>query len=489
MRKDNNIEKNQAAPSKITPRKDNYSQWYLDIIASAELAEHSVVRGCMVIRPNGYAIWEKIVSILDAKLKSLGVKNAYFPLFIPEKFLEKEKSHIKGFSPELAVVTHGGGSKLEEPLVVRPTSETIIYESFSRWIQSYRDLPLVINQWANVVRWEMRPRLFLRTTEFLWQEGHTAHVSLEEAEAYALKILNEVYAWFAREYLAMPVYTGQKSESEKFAGALKTFCIETIMQDGKSLQAGTSHNLADNFAKSFNVTFIDQDGQQKNAFSSSWGVSTRLVGGLIMAHSDDKGLVLPPKIAPTQVVIIPILKGDTSKIISAAESIAKSLSDFSVEMDIRDNLRPGEKYYEWEKKGVPVRIEIGPKDLAANTAILVRRDTGTKETCPIDQIPLRIAVLLQEIQDSLYAAALKRQEDSRQLVDTWPEFEAAIKKGGYVFAHWCGDEQCEAEIKQKTKAVSRFLPFNTEDEPGEHVCIHCGKKTTYQKRWAFAKAY
>ncbi|MBI5022895.1 MAG: proline--tRNA ligase [Candidatus Magasanikbacteria bacterium] len=472
----------------ITKRGEDYSQWYQDVIANADLAEHSVVRGCMVIKPYGYAIWEKIVAILDSMLKEMGVKNAYFPIFIPESFLEREKKHVKGFSPELAVVTHGGGKKLEEPLVVRPTSETIIYESFSRWIRSYRDLPFVINQWANVVRWEMRPRLFLRTSEFLWQEGHSAHASLQEAEEYALKILNEVYVKFAHDFMAMPVYTGQKSEGEKFAGAFRTFCIESLMQDGKSLQAGTSHNLSDNFSKSFDVSFLDQDGQRKNIFQTSWGVSTRLIGGLIMTHSDDKGLVLPPKLAPVQVVIIPIRVTDQAAI-EVAKSVVKQLAGFSVETDLRDYLRPGEKYYEWEKKGIPVRIEIGPKDMENRAVVLVRRDTGAKESCAISQIPQRVEEILQDMQSSLFAAALKRREESNKIVDSWQDFEQALKQGGYVFTHWCGDESCEADIKQKTKAVSRFMPFDAREEHGDHLCINCGKKTVYKKRWAFALAY
>lgn len=473
----------------ITKRSDGYSQWYQDVIANADLAEHSVVRGCMVIKPYGYAIWEKIVAIIDSMLKEMGVKNAYFPIFIPESFLKKEAEHVKGFSPELAVVTHGGGKELEEPLVVRPTSETIIYESFSRWIRSYRDLPFVINQWANVVRWEMRPRLFLRTSEFLWQEGHSAHASLQEAEEYALKILNEVYLKFAHDFMAMPVYTGQKSEGEKFAGAFRTFCIEALMQDGKSLQAGTSHNLSDNFSKSFDVNFLDQDGQRKNVFQTSWGVSTRLIGGLIMTHSDDRGLVLPPKIAPVQIVIIPIIKVQDGAVLSAAKAIAKQLVGLSVEMDLRDYLRPGEKYYEWEKKGVPVRIEIGPKDLEKNAVVLVRRDTGAKESCSIDQVKKRVEEILQDMQSSLFAAALKRRDESNKIAESWQEFEQALKQGGYVFAHWCGDESCESDIKQKTKAVSRFMPFDAKEERGDHHCINCGKKTAYKKRWAFALAY
>lgn len=473
----------------ITKRSEDYSQWYQDVIAFSDLAEHSVVRGCMVIKPYGYAIWEKIVAVVDGMLKGMGVENAYFPIFIPESFLEKEKKHVKGFSPELAVVTHGGGNKLKDPLVVRPTSETIIYESFSRWIHSYRDLPFVINQWANVVRWEMRPRLFLRTTEFLWQEGHSAHASLQEAEEYALKILKDVYVRFAQDYLAMPVYTGQKSEGEKFAGAFKTFCIEALMQDGKSLQAGTSHNLSDNFSKSFNVSFLDQDGQKKNVFQTSWGVSTRLIGGLIMTHSDDKGLVLPPKIAPVQIVIIPIVGDGNETVIQAAKLVAKQLTNFSVKTDLRDNLRPGEKYYDWEKKGVPLRIEIGPKDIEKNAVVLVRRDNGIKEACSTTQIQKRVGEILRDIQSDLFSAALKRREESNKIANSWQEFELALKQGGYIFVHWCGDESCEIDIKKKVKVVSRFVPLDAEEEEGDHFCINCGKKTAYKKRWVFASAY
>ncbi len=471
----------------ITGREENYSQWYLDVIAEADLAEHSVVRGCMVIKPYGYAIWEKIVSIVDSMLKEMGVKNAYFPMFIPQSFLEREKKHVKGFSPELAVVTHGGGNKLSEPLVVRPTSETIIYDSFSKWINSYRDLPLIINQWANVVRWEMRPRLFLRTTEFLWQEGHTAHASLQEADQYSLKILNEVYKKFVEEYLSMPVYTGQKSEGEKFAGALRTYCIEALMQDGRSLQAGTSHNLSDNFSKSFNVAFLDEDGLRKNVFQTSWGVSTRLIGGLIMIHSDDKGLVLPPKIAPIQVVIIPIRPNQA--ILDAIKLIKSDLNGLSVEVDLRDNLNPGEKYYEWEKKGVPLRIEIGPKDLENNKVVMVRRDTGIKSDCAIGNIGQIAQEMMESIQKNLFLRAEEKRNLSNKNASSWSEFEHGIKTGGYVFAHWCGEEDCEADIKKKVKAVSRFLPFEAEEEVGPHTCINCGKEVKEVKRWAFARAY
>jgi prolyl-tRNA synthetase len=446
-----------------------------------------VVRGCMVIKPSGYAIWENMVAILDKMFKDLGVENAYFPLFIPESFLKKEAEHVEGFSPELAVVTQAGGSELAEPLVVRPTSETIIYNSFAKWIHSYRDLPMIINQWANVVRWEMRPRLFLRTSEFLWQEGHTAHVTLVEADEYALNILQNVYRVFFEEYLAIPVLMGQKSEAEKFAGALKTYCVEALMSDGKSLQAGTSHNLADNFAKSFEVKYLDKDGQEKLVFQTSWGVSTRMIGGLIMSHSDDKGLVLPPKIAPIQVVIIPIRTEEN--ILTAAKNIKDSLAGLKVKIDLRDNLTFGEKSYEWEKKGVPVRIEIGPRDLEKQEAVIVRRDISKKESCSLATLGSKVSEMLEQIQKDLFAAALARREQSNQQADTWEEFAAAIERGGYVFAHWCEDKDCEKSLKEKLKVVSRCLPFDAKEEEGEHVCINCGKKTPGKKRWIFAKAY
>lgn len=473
----------------ITPRSVDYSGWYNDVISVADLAEHAPVRGCMIIKPYGYAIWENIKNQLDKMLKEKGVENAYFPLFIPEEFLKREAEHIEGFSPELAVVTHAGGKKLEESLVVRPTSETIIYDSFSKWIHSYRDLPLVINQWANIVRWEKRPRLFLRTSEFLWQEGHTAHATAQEAEDYALMILTDVYKKFVEEYLAMPVYCGQKSESERFAGALNTYCIEALMQDGKSLQAGTAHDLSDHFAKSFDVTFLDNEGNKQYACQSSWGVSTRLIGGLIMSHSDDQGLVLPPRIAPIQIVIIPICKTEDDAVMDEVKRIKDELvKSFTIKIDSRINLRPGEKYYEWEKKGVPVRIELGPKDLANNSCVLVRRDTGEKQSCLITDLAIKIPELLDDIQSSLLQKARDRRDSTNLNVDTWEDFEKGIEKGGYIFTHWCEESDCEAQIKEKTKCVTRCLPFDSKEEDGEHVCIHCGKKAK-GKRWIFAKAY
>ncbi len=473
---------------KLTKRSEDFSQWYQDVIDNADLAEHSPVRGCMVIKPYGYSIWEKIVQILDEMLKKIGVQNAYFPLFIPESFLKKEAEHVEGFSPELAIVTHGGGKKLEENLVVRPTSETIIYDSFSKWIQSYRDLPLIINQWANVVRWEMRPRLFLRTTEFLWQEGHTAHATPEESEKYALMILRDVYQKLAEDYLAMPVYLGEKSESERFAGAKKTFCMEALMQDGKSLQSGTAHDLSDNFSKSFAVKFLDDDGKSKYVFQSSWGVSTRLIGGLIMSHSDDKGLVLPPRIAPIQVIVIPISNGE-DEVFERAKKIATDLESIcSVKLDSRFHLTPGEKYYEWEKKGVPLRVEFGPKDFEKGQCVVVRRDTGNKEFVPLNLLGKRVAELLEKIQENLFQAATVRRERMNFKADTWSDFTKAIDNGGYVFAHWCNTPECEKNIKEKVKVVTRCLPFNGEIEIGEQRCVHCGKNAG-NKRWIFAKAY
>lgn len=485
----NSLEKKDKAIKKITKRTDDFSKWYSDVLSAADLAEHAPVRGCMVIKPYGYAIWENIQSTLDKMLKQLGVENAYFPLFIPEEFLKREAEHVEGFSPELAVVTHAGGKKLEEPLVVRPTSETIIYESFSKWIQSYRDLPLAINQWANVVRWEKRPRLFLRTSEFLWQEGHTAHAKPAEADEYALMILKDVYKKFVEEYLAMPVYSGKKSEKEKFAGAHATYCIEAMMWDGKSLQAGTAHDLSDNFARSFNVKYLDKDGESKYVFQSSWGVSTRLIGGLVMAHSDDSGLVLPPKIAPTQIVVIPICNSASDPVMAEAEKIRALLSkDFRVKIDQRIEMRPGEKYYEWEKRGVPIRIEFGPKDFEKKACVLVRRDTGEKQSCLLSALTKEIPAMLEEIQSALFAKAEKRRTEMNVFAESWQEFADAAEKGGYIFAHWCENDECEAQIKEKTKATTRCLPLDQKEEPDEHVCVHCGKPAG-KKRWIFARAY
>lgn len=474
---------------KITKRSENFSQWYSDVIKAANLAEHSPVRGCMIIKPDGYAIWEMIQREIDTLLKKRGVKNCYFPLFIPESYLRRESEHVEGFAPELAVVTTGGGKKLEEPLVVRPTSETIVYEAFSRWIQSYRDLPLAINQWANVVRWELRPRLFLRTTEFLWQEGHTAHAKAEEAEQYALNILHEVYKHFIEETLAIPVFSGKKSEKEKFAGAKQTFCVEAMMQDGKSLQTGTAHDLHDHFSKAFGISFLDSNGKQKNVFQSCWGISTRLIGGLIMAHGDDKGIILPPKIAPIQIAIIPIAKKDDA-VAQAARKIKTDLEQyFRVEIDERWDLRPGEKYFEWEKKGVPIRIEIGPRDLEKKMCILVRRDTSEKKECAIKNTSETVSSLLEEIQANLFASALQLRKKRIIFADNWDEFASGIKESCYVFSFWCEKSDCEASIKEKTKATTRCHPFDGKEESGSHKCVHCGKPVPSAKRWIFAQAY
>ena len=471
---------------KITPRNQDYSQWYLDIIAAADMAENGPVRGTMIIKPYGYAIWERIQEILNLRFKETGVKNAYFPLFIPEKFLKREEQHVQGFSPEIAVVTHAGGKKLEEPLVVRPTSETIMYDTFSRWIQSYRDLPLLINQWANVVRWEMRPRLFLRTTEFLWQEGHTVHESLEEADERARQML-DIYRDFAENIMAMPVVPGVKSESEKFAGALRTYTIEAMMQDGKALQFATSHNLGTNFAKVFDVSFLDRNSERQYGSQTSWGLSTRTIGGLIMTHSDDKGLILPPQIAPIQVIITTIGHGDDAPLVEEkAGEIAKTLKSagFRVEVDYRE-LRPGEKFYEWEKKGVPLRIELGPRDVAHSKAILVRRDTGEKCDFPVDVLVKEVGRILKDIHGDLYKKALEYRTSHTELVDTWDDFVQVIESGGFALAHWCGDALVEKQIKEETGATIRCIPFDQPEEAGK--CVKTGKKSS--KRALFGRSY
>lgn len=476
---------------KITSREKNYSQWYLDVISAADLGEHSPVKGCMVIKPYGYAIWERIQQILDEKIKATGVKNAYFPLFIPQSYLHREADHVEGFSPECAVVTEAGGKKLEEPLVVRPTSETIMYEMYSKWINSYRDLPLLINQWANVVRWEMRPRLFLRTTEFLWQEGHTAHSSLEEAQDRTMEML-DIYKTFVEEYLSLPVIAGRKSEAEKFAGAVHTYCIEGLMQDGKSLQAGTSHLLGQNFAKVFDVKFLDTNNKEQYVWQTSWGVSTRLIGALIMAHSDDRGLVLPPKLAPIHVVIVPIFKSEEERdlVVPKAAKLQDILREqnIKVELDLRD-IRPGNKFFEWEKKGVPIRVELGPRDIEQKTLMIARRDTNEKESIREDAAVKHIPPLLEEIQENLFVLALERREKNSRRADSWDEFAALINEGGYVYAHWCGEKTCEAKMKALVKAVSRCMPLNGQEEDGEHSCILCKKKVPEKIRWVFASAY
>ncbi len=473
---------------KITPRSEDYAQWYVDLCLQAELADYSPVKGCMVIRPNGYGIWEKIQKGLDRRIKATGHVNAYFPLFIPEEFLKREKEHVEGFAPECAVVTHGGGKLLEQPLVVRPTSETIIYAMFSKWVKSYRDLPLLMNQWANVVRWEMRTRLFLRTTEFLWQEGHTAHATHEEGEAEALKML-DVYADFAETEMALPVLRGVKSQNEKFAGALRTYAIEAMMQDGKALQAGTSHDLGDNFARAFDVKFQDEKGEWRYAWQTSWGVSTRLIGALIMAHSDDDGVVMPPRLAAVQVVIVPIYKTEDQRrdVVAAAERIAGQLraADLDVVVDAREGQTPGFKYHHWELRGVPLRLEIGPRDLAANQVFSARRDTKEKAALSLDGIVDHVRVRLDLIQKNLYdRAKLLRDERTRE-IDSYEEFKTALDAGGFFRAHWCGDGKCESTIKEETKATIRVIERDTPAVSGK--CLRCDNPS--ERRVVFARSY
>jgi len=487
----------------ITLRAEDFSQWYLDVIEKADLAEHSVVKGCMVIKPYGYAIWENMQKILDQKFKTTGHQNAYFPLLIPKSLLSKEASHIKGFAKECAVVTHyrlidspdGLGvmvdpkAKLEEELIIRPTSETIIYSTYSRWIKSWRDLPILINQWANVIRWEMRTRLFLRTTEFLWQEGHTVHETENEAEEEARKML-EVYRDFSENYLAMPVIAGRKPEHDKFPGALHTYCIEAIMQDKKSLQVGTSHNLGQNFAKAFDIKFTNKQSELQFVWQTSWGVSTRLIGGLIMTHSDDKGLVLPPEIAPIKIVIIPIYKTEEEKenIHKNIDIIKKDLLSVNLEIKIddRDNVSPGFKFNEWEKKGVPLRIEIGPKDVEKKQVVLVRRDSGEKKFVLMTDLKKIANDELLDIQNNLLRKAKDFRSKNSFVIDDYKEVIKILKQhGGYIYSHWCGDHACEEKIKAETKATIRCLVLEQEDEVGE--CVVCNKKS--ERRVIFAKAY
>lgn len=486
----------------LTSRSEDYSQWYNELVTKADLAEHSSVRGCMVIKPYGYSIWEKIQAILDQKFKDTGHSNAYFPLFIPKSFFSKEASHVDGFATECAVVTHyrlkndGNGNiivdeeaKLEEELIVRPTSETIIWNTYKGWIQSYRDLPILVNQWANVVRWEMRTRLFLRTTEFLWQEGHTAHATSEEALTETEQMLH-VYADFAEQYMAMPVIKGRKTANERFAGALDTMCIEALMQDGKALQAGTSHFLGQNFAKAFDVKFTSKEGKQEFVWATSWGVSTRLMGALIMAHSDDQGLVLPPQLAPIQVVIVPIYKGDEelNKISEQVKIIVNALKakGISVKYDNRDTQRPGFKFAEYELKGVPIRLAFGGRDLDNNTIEIARRDTREKETISRDGIAEVIVKLLADIQDNIYKKAFDFRETMTTKVDTYEEFKKVLaEKGGFISAHWDGTPETESKIKEDTKATIRCIPLNNKQEEG--LCIVSGKPS--KERVLFALAY
>ncbi len=472
---------------KITKRSDNYSDWYIDIITRAQLADYAPVKGCMVIRPNGYEIWEKMQSVLDGMFKETGHRNAYFPLLIPESFLKKEAEHVEGFAPECAVVTHGGGKKLSENLMIRPTSETIIWNMYSRWINSHRDLPLLINQWCNVMRWEMRTRLFLRTSEFLWQEGHTAHATKEEAVEETIRML-EVYKTFAEEYMAMPVVDGVKTESEKFPGAVDTYTIEAMMQDKKALQAGTSHFLGENFAKAFDVQFQDADGARKYVWATSWGVSTRLIGALIMCHSDDQGLILPPKLATKQVVIVPIWKGDaeSGKVIECAHKIKEELKEkFRVHVDDRLQYKPGWKFNEWELQGIPLRIEIGPRDIENRVVVLARRDKREKLQVPIESISEEVGKLLQSIQNDLFTNAKDFREKNTFTVDQYSEFEEKVVENGFFHLHWCGKDLCEEKIKGKTKATIRCIPRDSAKESGK--CIICGDNSP--QRVLVSRAY
>ena len=488
--------------NKLTSRSENYSNWYNELVGKADLAEHSEVRGCMVIKPHGFSVWEKMQRALDDMFKETGHTNAYFPIFIPKSYFSREASHVEGFAKECAVVTHyrlkndgeGGivvdeDAKLEEELIVRPTSETIIWNTYKGWIQSYRDLPILVNQWANVVRWEMRTRLFLRTAEFLWQEGHTAHATKIEAVEEAERML-DVYAAFAEEWMAMPVIKGLKTESERFAGALETYCIEALMQDGKALQAGTSHFLGQNFAKAFDVKFVNKEGKEELVWATSWGVSTRLMGALIMTHSDDNGLVLPPKLAPIQVAIVPIYRKE-EQLEAISEKLKPVIDELrsrgiSVVFDDDDKRKPGWKFAEYEMKGVPVRLAMGPRDLENNSVEVARRDTLSKEIVEFNKVVDYVEGLMGTIQKDLFDRAAKHREENTHKADTWEEFTDILKnKGGFVLAHWDGSAETEEQIKQETKATIRCIPLDGEDEKGK--CIKTGKPSN--KRVIFAKAY
>jgi len=488
---------------RITPRAQDFSEWYQDVVLQARLADYSPVKGCMVIRPNGYAIWENIQRELDRRFKETGHQNAYFPLFIPESFLKKEAEHVEGFAPQCAVVTYAGSKDLEEKLVVRPTSETIINSMFAKWVKSYRDLPVLINQWANVVRWEMRTRLFLRTTEFLWQEGHTCHETADEAEQEALKMLR-VYKEFAENYMAMPVITGIKTEAEKFAGAVRTYCIEAMLQDRKALQAGTSHNLGQNFAKAFETKFQDRQGGWQHVFQTSWGVSTRLIGGLIMTHSDDKGVVIPPRLAGIHVAIVPIVKGQPGdeKLLDVADKLAYELKspEFSGKLGVPINTKvdrdtqksPGWKFHEYELIGIPVRVELGARDLEKNQVTIVRRDTGKKQFVPISEAAGYIATELLQMQNDLLERAREMRRQYSFLVDDYEDFKSKLEEpGGFLHAHWCERGSCETQIKEETKATIRCIPIDQSDRltPAveEGKCIKCGGKSS--TRVIFARSY
>jgi prolyl-tRNA synthetase len=479
--------KNETFVTEITPRSRDFSQWYLDVVRRAELADYSPVKGCMVIRPYGYAIWELLQQALDARIKETGHVNAYFPLFIPEGLLQKEAAHVEGFSPQVAYVTHGGGEELEEKLVVRPTSEAIIGTMYAKWVQGWRDLPILINQWANVVRWEKVTRPFLRTTEFLWQEGHTAHETAEEAEAETLKIL-DLYADVCESTLAMPVVKGRKSESEKFAGALRTYSIEALMGDGRALQAGTSHNLGQNFAKAFDITFQARDKSVQHVWGTSWGVTTRLIGAVIMTHGDDSGLIVPPRVAPYQVVIVPIGRDNWREtVLPRAQDLQRQLRQAGVRvtLDERDE-RPGWKFSEWELRGVPLRLEIGPKDIEKSQVLLARRDTREKIAAPLETLATTVADLLEDIQRTLLERAVRFREEHTQRVDNYDEFKTAMEgRPGFVIAPWCGAAECEAQIKAETQATIRNMPLGAAVPTGR--CVRCDATATAEA-W-FAKAY
>lgn len=489
------------ASQAVTPQSEDFSAWYNDIVYKADLCDQSPVRGCLIIKPYGYELWEAIRLGLDRRFKATGHQNAYFPLFIPESFLKREAEHVEGFSPELAVVTVAGGKELEEPLIVRPTSETIIMESFKNWIQSYRDLPILINQWANVVRWELRTRPFLRTTEFLWQEGHTAHATHDEAEAEARTILG-LYRRYMEDWAAMPVVTGLKSDSEKFAGALRTYSLEAMMQDNKALQAGTSHNLGQNFARAFDVTFQTETGQTEHVWSTSWGVSTRVIGGIVMTHGDDVGLRIPPLLAPIELVIVPIYKSDEerTRVLEAASRIRESLATNTgsrgvdtgrvrTHIDARESLKPGAKYFHWELRGVPLRLELGPRDLEKQQGVLVRRDTGAKQPVPFSALVDTVPELLGAIQRDMLATARDRREaHSLRGPITYDRFrEITEGEGAFVYAGWCGSAECEAAVKEDTKATIRVLPdpeFRSPEAPT--TCLRCGKPPIAEAVWARA---
>jgi len=482
------LEKDIEFVKEIASKEKNFSQWYVDVVRKAELADYTTIKGCMVIRPYGYGLWENMQAGLDRRIKETGHKNAYFPLFIPESLLKKEAEHVEGFAPELAWVTHGGNQKLEERLAVRPTSEAIICSLYSKWVRSWRDLPILINQWVNIVRWEKVTRLFLRTTEFLWQEGHTAHKTEQEAEEETLKILNQVYRDYIERDLAIPVIVGRKTEKEKFAGALHTYTLEALMSDGKMLQAGTSHNLGQNFAKAFNIKFLDEDQKEKYVWQTSWGTTTRLIGALVMVHGDERGLKLPPEVAPIQVIIVPIMFDKTKKeVLEKAESIRTILKkDFRVEIDTRDGYTPGWKFNEWEMRGVPLRLEIGPKDMAQGQVMLARRDTGEKMAVKEEKLAETVKELLDNIQENLFTRAKKFLEENIRETSDYNEFKKIIEKQkGLIKTYWCGNKECEEKIKEETKASIRCIPFEQEKVSGK--CIYCGKESSTLVY--FARAY